>query len=76
MLPDTVVFKGLKPDWDDEFDNEVRMYDRLQPILGTVVAVFYGVATGCGEAGEEERALVLSDVGGRQLGMLSTALLS
>ena len=73
FLPDTVVLKGIKPDWDDEFANEVRMYDRLRPIQGTVVPVFYGVAAGRGEDGKEERALVISDVGGRQLGGVSYA---
>ncbi|KAB5571988.1 hypothetical protein GE09DRAFT_1097799, partial [Coniochaeta sp. 2T2.1] len=56
---------------DAEFDNEVRMYNRLRPIQGTVVPVVYGVATGCGEDGREERAPVISNVRGRQLGSIS-----
>ena len=35
------------------------MYDRLRPIQGNVVPVFYGVAMGRVEDGEEERVLVI-----------------
>lgn len=63
-----MALKGVKPDWDHESDNEAGMYHRLRPLQGTVVPVFYGVATGCGEEEEEEeekgRALVALRRGG------------
>jgi hypothetical protein len=69
FLPETVIVKGLKPDWHDEFNHEIQMYDRLKPIQGVVVPRYYGVAT----VEEGKRALVLSDIGGRQLAKVSYA---
>ena len=62
FLPHNVVVKVTKPDWEDEFDNEVMMYHKLQPVQGVVVPVFHGIISVSGR-----RALLLSDVGGKQL---------
>ncbi|OIW30514.1 hypothetical protein CONLIGDRAFT_630491 [Coniochaeta ligniaria NRRL 30616] len=62
FLPDTVIIKELKPDWDEEFNNEIRMYRKLKPIQDVVVPVFYGEIRVDGT-----RALLLSDVGGKPL---------
>ena len=57
-LPRTFILKKQKPDWDDEFENEKRMYARLSVIQGSKIPVCFGETSldGC-------RALVLSDVG-------------
>lgn len=52
----------MKTDWEEEFDTEIKMYKRLKPIQGLVVPVFYGETTV-----DASRAIVMSDVGGKQL---------
>ncbi len=59
FLPDVVVVKKLKPQWDDGFQNEQDMYKKLEPIQGRVIPIFYGEAW-C----EGTRALILSEVQG------------
>lgn len=49
----------MKPGWEDEFNNEKRVYERLQPVQGHFVPILYGEATF-----EGSRALVLSEVNG------------
>lgn len=44
FLPNTVILKTLKPDWDDEFDNEKTMYKRLKSLQGDVIPVYLGDA--------------------------------
>lgn len=68
FLPNTIVFKEMKPDWEAEFDDEIQMYSRLSSLQGSVVPVFYGVGLRCDN---RRRGLVFSDVGGRQLGGVS-----
>lgn len=63
FLPTELIIKKAKVDWEDEFDNEVRMYDRLAPVQGAVIPTFHGVVSVNGST----RAMLLSDVGGRQL---------
>ncbi|KAM4067324.1 hypothetical protein HRG_001298 [Hirsutella rhossiliensis] len=63
-LPPTVVLKTLKPDWEEEFAKEVRVYKRLKPLQGSVIPIFYGQA----RCDDGTPALVLSDVGGKALG--------
>ncbi|OIW31923.1 hypothetical protein CONLIGDRAFT_667740 [Coniochaeta ligniaria NRRL 30616] len=70
FLPDTVIVKTLKPDWDEEFDTEISMYGRLKPIQGVVVPVFYG-ETQVDDGDGGTRAMLLSDVGGKQLAVVS-----
>ncbi|KAK4149092.1 hypothetical protein C8A00DRAFT_19189, partial [Chaetomidium leptoderma] len=57
-LPRTFILKKQKPDWDDEFENEKRMYTRLSAIQGSTIPVCFGETSLDGR-----RALVLSDVG-------------
>ncbi|KAK7420623.1 hypothetical protein QQZ08_010315 [Neonectria magnoliae] len=59
FLPSRVVLKKMKPEWDDEFDNEVCMYERLRPVQGHLIPICYGLAWCDGK-----RALVLSVVNG------------
>ena len=59
FLPDCVVLKKLKPNWDEEFDNEKLMYQRLASLQGDVIPKFYGETKF-----EGSRALVLSEVVG------------
>lgn len=68
FLPDTVIVKMLKPDWDEEFDAEISMYrGRLKPVQGVVVPAFYGETVVDDGDGGATRAMLLSDVGGKQL---------
>ncbi|KAK3298567.1 uncharacterized protein B0H64DRAFT_385520 [Chaetomium fimeti] len=57
-LPRTFILKEQKPDWDEEFENEKRMYARLRTLQGSVIPICFGEASV-----EGRRALVLSDVG-------------
>lgn len=59
FLPSTVVLKKLKPDWDEEFENEKRIYKRLEHQQGRLVPVFYGEGR-C----DNTRVLILSHVVG------------
>lgn len=57
-LPRTFILKKQKPDWEQEFENENRMYARLSAIQGSTIPVCFGETSLDGR-----RALVLSDVG-------------
>ncbi|KPM34021.1 hypothetical protein AK830_g12550 [Neonectria ditissima] len=59
FLPSRIVLKKMKPEWDDEFNNEVCMYERLRSVQGSLIPICYGLAT-C----EGKRALILSEVNG------------
>ncbi|KAJ2893944.1 hypothetical protein MKZ38_008067 [Zalerion maritima] len=59
FLPGNIVLKKLKPQWDVEFDNEIAMYQRLRPLQGRVIPVYYGEAR-C----EGVRAIILQDIHG------------
>jgi hypothetical protein len=58
VLPQTFILKKQKPDWDEEFENEKRMYAKLSTLQGSTIPVCFGEASV-----EGHRALVLSDVG-------------
>lgn len=62
FLPSTVVLKKLKPDWDDEFENEKYIYQRLEHQQGRLIPILYGPRR-C----DETRALNLSYVVGVRL---------
>ncbi|KAH6623448.1 hypothetical protein F5144DRAFT_539613 [Chaetomium tenue] len=64
FLPHTVILKKRKPDWDEEFANEVRIYAKLRPLQGSIIPICYGQAS-CD--GGSVPALVLSDTGGFDL---------
>ncbi|KAK1763233.1 hypothetical protein QBC33DRAFT_598781 [Phialemonium atrogriseum] len=66
FLPGTVIIKKLKAEWEEEFDTEIRMYNKLKLIQGQVVPVFYGEIRADGTG-----ALFLSDVGGKHLGAIT-----
>jgi hypothetical protein len=59
FLPGNIVLKMLKPGWDKEFATEKAMYERLQPLQGDVIPIYYGEAW-C----EGTRAIILEDVKG------------
>lgn len=59
LLPNHIVVKKRKPDWNEEFENERNMYQRLKSLQGSVIPRFYGDAI-C----EGSPALILSEVVG------------
>ncbi|RTE70813.1 hypothetical protein BHE90_014786 [Fusarium euwallaceae] len=59
FLPSRIILKKMKAGWNDEFDNEVCMYERLRPAQGYLIPICYGLAWCDGK-----RALVLSKVEG------------
>lgn len=69
FLPRDIILKKRKENWDEEFENETRMYTRLRKLQGTVIPVCYGlVVVSCGnQQPEPVPALVLSDIGGYEL---------
>ncbi|KOS18220.1 hypothetical protein ESCO_002869 [Escovopsis weberi] len=62
FLPPLIVVKSQKPDWDDEFDDELDTYRRLRSLQGSVIPRHFGTARVAGL-----RAHILSDVGGFSL---------
>ncbi|KAM3511566.1 hypothetical protein MY11210_004784 [Beauveria gryllotalpidicola] len=59
FLPARVVMKTLKPGWQEEFDNESAMYERLKPLQGQRIPEFLGHATH-----EGSPAIILSHIEG------------
>jgi hypothetical protein len=45
VLPDRIVLKIPKPNWDDEFANEKHIYNKLSRLQGYTIPVYYGEAT-------------------------------
>ncbi|GAB1320337.1 hypothetical protein MFIFM68171_10547 [Madurella fahalii] len=64
FLPRTVILKKRKEGWDEEFENEKRMYAGLRELQGTVIPICYGLVV-CGK--QPVPALVPSDIGGYEL---------
>jgi len=64
FLPRNVILKKRKEGWDEEFENETRIYARLRELQGTVIPICYGLVV-CGK--QPVPALVLSDIGGHEL---------
>ncbi|GAB1313904.1 Protein kinase domain-containing protein [Madurella fahalii] len=64
FLPPRIVLKRQKEGWDEEFENEKAVYQRLAPLPGTVIPNYYGEVECPATAYTAGRALVLSDVGG------------
>lgn len=62
FLPDRVVLKILKPDWDDEFLSEKRMYNKLRALQRLYIPTLYGEAEYDGQ-----RALLISYIDGDTL---------
>jgi len=64
FLPDCVILKIRKPEpeWEAEWDNERRMYKRLENLQGSFIPILYGEADYGGQP-----ALVLSYIHGLPL---------
>ncbi|KAH6603158.1 hypothetical protein Trco_007933 [Trichoderma cornu-damae] len=58
-LPSAIVLKSQKPDWEEEFDNELASYQSLQSLQGTVIPRHFGVVQFAGV-----RSHLMADVGG------------
>ncbi|KAK1240418.1 hypothetical protein MKX07_004446 [Trichoderma sp. CBMAI-0711] len=58
-LPTAIVLKSQKPDWEEEFDNELANYRSLQSLQGTVIPRHFGVVQFDGV-----RSHLMADVGG------------
>ncbi|EGR44722.1 uncharacterized protein TRIREDRAFT_111937 [Trichoderma reesei QM6a] len=58
-LPSAIVLKSQKPDWEEEFDNELANYRSLQSLQGTVIPRHFGVVQFDGV-----RSHLMADVGG------------
>ncbi|KAJ4123196.1 hypothetical protein NW768_009724 [Fusarium equiseti] len=71
FLPDRIVLKSEKDNWEEEFNNEIVAYNKLRPIQGDTIPRFYG-CTNC----NNRRTIVLSDVGGFCLNDAEGAVLS
>ncbi|EJT79490.1 hypothetical protein GGTG_04574 [Gaeumannomyces tritici R3-111a-1] len=68
FLPDDLVMKREKPNWQEEFDNEVDIYKLLAPLGGHVVPKLYGQTKYPGTDKIKRRALIMSNIGGVWLG--------
>ncbi|EXK82546.1 hypothetical protein FOQG_13116 [Fusarium oxysporum f. sp. raphani 54005] len=62
FLPDKIVLKRQKENWEEEFGHEVITYNRLRPIQGITIPKLYGKIQYA-----NTRALILSDIGGSSL---------
>ncbi|KAF5584147.1 hypothetical protein FPANT_7959 [Fusarium pseudoanthophilum] len=62
FLPDKIVLKRQKENWEEEFDHEIVAYNRLRPIQGLTIPRLYGTIQYA-----NTRALILSDIGGSSL---------
>ncbi|KAG8668436.1 hypothetical protein FPOAC2_07719 [Fusarium poae] len=71
FLPEKIVLKIEKDNWEDEFNQEVVAYDKLRSIQGIVIPKFYGMVNY-----NDRRALVLSDLGGHPLATPEGAVLN
>ncbi|KAL6900508.1 hypothetical protein GGI43DRAFT_51485 [Trichoderma evansii] len=58
-LPPAIVLKSQKPDWEEEFDNELASYRSLQSLQGIVIPRHFGVVQF-----EGVRSHLMADVGG------------
>ncbi|EXL71706.1 hypothetical protein FOPG_12590 [Fusarium oxysporum f. sp. conglutinans race 2 54008] len=70
FLPDKIVLKRQKENWEEEFDHEVIAYNRLRPIQGLTIPKLYGKIQYA-----NTRALILSDIGGSGLSIPDGAVL-
>ncbi|KLU88245.1 hypothetical protein MAPG_07232 [Magnaporthiopsis poae ATCC 64411] len=68
FLPDRIVMKREKPNWEEEFDNEVDIYGLLTPLGGRVVPKLYRQIEYPDTDDVRRRALIMSDIGGVALG--------
>ncbi|CAH0046088.1 unnamed protein product [Clonostachys solani] len=59
FLPERIVLKSQKNNWEEEFDQEVAAYNKLHRLQGITIPQLYGLIDY-----NHTRALILSDVGG------------
>ncbi|KAF5714135.1 hypothetical protein FGLOB1_3635 [Fusarium globosum] len=62
FLPERIVLKSQKPNWEEEFDKELKAYHKLQLLQGTFIPRFFGMIQH-----NNIRTLILSDIGGECL---------
>ncbi|KAF5692053.1 hypothetical protein FDENT_3073 [Fusarium denticulatum] len=62
FLPDKIVLKRQKENWEEEFDHEIIAYNKMRPIQGLTIPKLYGMIQYA-----NTRALILSDIGGSSL---------
>ncbi|KAF5717857.1 hypothetical protein FMUND_5527 [Fusarium mundagurra] len=62
FLPERIVLKSQKPNWEEEFDKELEAYHKLQPLQGTFIPRFFGMIQY-----NNICTLILSDIGGECL---------
>lgn len=72
FLPQKLILKREKVNWEDNFDNEKRVYQALTPVQGRVVPRCYGQVKCPRTARTGTRALLLSDIGGMTLDRKAT----
>ncbi|KAG5771619.1 hypothetical protein H9Q72_001925 [Fusarium xylarioides] len=58
FLPERIVLKSQKPNWEEEFDKELEAYHKLQPLQGAFIPRFFGIIQY-----NNTRTLILSDIG-------------
>ncbi|KAF5620250.1 hypothetical protein F52700_11571 [Fusarium sp. NRRL 52700] len=70
FLPDKIILKSQKPNWEEEFDKELEAYHKLQRLQGTVIPRFHGTIQF-----NNVSSMILSDVGGHCLSVPEGAVL-
>lgn len=71
FLPENIVLKIEKNNWEAEFDHEIVAYDKLRCVQGTVIPKLYRMIDY-----HHKRAVVLSDLGGFSLATPEGAVLN
>ena len=69
-LPENIVLKKQKDNWEDEFDTELATYEKLQCLQGHIIPTLFGKVEY-----EGTRALVLSDLRGASMAEPAGAIL-
>lgn len=72
FLPQKLILKREKVNWEDNFDNGKRVYQALALVQGRVVPRCYGQVKCPRTATTGNRALLLSDIGGMTLDRKAT----
>ncbi|KAF5252258.1 hypothetical protein FANTH_2814 [Fusarium anthophilum] len=62
FLPEDIVLKRQKENWEEEFNHEIVAYNRLRPIQGLTIPKLHGTIQYA-----NTRALILLDIGGSSL---------
>lgn len=59
-----LILKREKSGWEEEFDNEKKIYNLLRPLQGSVIPRFFGEVECPKTERTGSRALILADIGG------------